>query len=98
MPNVIVYSKKDCPNCDRLKVLLSGENIEYSIVKIDTPAALTELMMKDVSIMSAPVLQIDNNFHTLPDMASYSESSKDAGMLIIDQHKVMNIVEKEIRV
>lgn len=97
MSNVTVYSKKDCPNCDKLKGLLSKENIEYNIAKIDTPAALTELMMKNVSIMSAPVLQIGDKFHTLNDMASYSDSNNNAGMLTIDPCKVMDIIEKEIR-
>lgn len=92
MSNVTVYSKKDCPNCDMLKGLLNKENIEYKIVKIDTPAALTELRLNDVYTMSAPVLQIDNKFYTMDDIASPSRSNKDAGMLTIDQDKVMDIV------
>lgn len=94
MPNIIVYSKKDCHNCDMLKGLLNKENIEHKIAKIDTPAALTELRLNDVYTMSAPVLQIDNKFYTLDDMASPSKSSKDAGMLTIDKDKVMDIIGK----
>ena len=94
MPNIIVYSKKDCPNCDMLKGLLTKENIEYKMVKIDTPAALTELRLNDVYTTLAPVLQVDNTFYTLNDMASPNKSSKDAAMLIIDQGKVMDIIGK----
>lgn len=94
MSNVTVYSKKDCPNCDMLKGLLNKENIEYKIVKIDTPAALTELRLNDVYTMSAPVLQIDNKFYTMDDISSLNGSNKDAGMLTIDQDKVMDIIGK----
>jgi glutaredoxin 3 len=94
MSNIIVYSKKDCPNCDMLKGLLNKENVEYKIAKIDTPAALTELRLNDVYTMSAPVLQIDNKFYTMDDISSLSGSNKDAGMLTIDKDKVMDIVRK----
>ena len=94
MSNVTVYSKKDCPNCDMLKGLLNKENIEYKIVKIDTPAALTELRLKDVYTMSAPVLQIDNKFYTMDDISSLSGSNKDAGMLTIDKDKVIDIMRR----
>ncbi len=94
MHNVIVYSKKICQNCEKLKMLLVEKNIEHNIVRIDTPAALTELRMNGVFTMSAPVLQIDNKFHTLEDMATYS--SEDSGMPTIDKDMVMNIIEEEI--
>jgi glutaredoxin len=68
MPNVIVYSKKDCPNCDMLKELLKEKGIEHKIMRIDTPEALTELRMNNVFTMSAPVLQIDDKFYTMRDM------------------------------
>jgi glutaredoxin len=94
MPNITVYSKKDCPNCDMLKGLLNKENIEHKIEKIDTPAALTELRLNDVYTMSAPVLQIDNKFYTMDDMTSPSRNSKDTGMLTIDKDKVRDIIGK----
>jgi glutaredoxin len=86
MSNIIVYSKENCPNCDILKQLLNKENIEYEITKIDTPKALTELRMNSVFTMSAPVLQIDDNFYTLSDMADSNVISKDRIMKIIENY------------
>jgi glutaredoxin len=83
-----VYSKKGCPNCDMLKGLLREENIEYDIVRIDTPAALTELGMNNIFTMSAPVLQIGSKFYTIRDMtASGIETT-------IDRNRIMDIVGK----
>ncbi len=95
MSNITVYSKKSCPNCDLLKKLLMEKNIEHNIVRIDTPAALTELRMNSVFTMSAPVLQIGSKFYTLEDMATHS--SKESGMIAIDQDKVMGIIGSEVR-
>ncbi len=88
MPNIIVYSKKDCPNCDMLKGLLREENVEHKIVRIDTPEALTELRMNNVFTMSAPVLQIDKKFYTIRDMATHGLEST------IDRNMVMEIIGK----
>jgi glutaredoxin 3 len=88
MSSVTIYSKKDCPNCDLLKELLRGKNIEHNIVRIDTPEALTELRMNNVFTMSAPVLQIDNKFYTLRDMIEHDVDTT------IDINRVMNIIGK----
>jgi glutaredoxin len=88
MSNIIVYSKKDCPNCDMLKGLLREENVEYKIVRIDTPEALTELGMNNVFTMSAPVLQVDKKFYTIRDMTTPGLETT------IDRNIVMEIIGK----
>lgn len=88
MSNITVYSKEDCPKCDMLKVLLREENIEHKIVRIDTPEALTELRMKNVFTMSAPVLQMDDKFYTISDMVMPGQET------VIDRNRVMNIIGK----
>jgi glutaredoxin 3 len=88
MSNIIVYSKKDCPNCDMLKGLLKEGNIEHKIVRIDTPESLTELRMNNVFTMSAPVLQIDRKFYTIKDMTISGLETT------IDRDRVLNIIGK----
>lgn len=68
MTKILVYSKKDCPNCDTLKQLLKRENIEYQTINIFTPEAMTELAMNNVITRSAPVLQIDKKFYTVREL------------------------------
>ena len=88
MQNILIYSMKNCPNCEVLKQLLNRKNVEYKTININTPEALTELYKNSVYTMSAPVLQVDNKFYTFREMAS-------SGM--IDQNIVMNIIGEDIR-
>ena len=88
MTKILVYSKKDCPNCDMLKQLLNKENIPHKVVNIFTPEALTELSMNRVVTMSAPVLQIDNKFYTTRELCSNSDS--------ININVVKEIIKSEV--
>ncbi|MDD2777887.1 MAG: glutaredoxin domain-containing protein [Methanocellales archaeon] len=65
---VKVYTTKTCPRCEQLKSLLKSHSIEYEEVDMTTPEALTELRMRDVFTISAPVLQIDKSFITSKDL------------------------------
>ncbi len=65
---VKVYTTKTCPRCEQLKGLLKSHNIEYEEVEMATPEALTELRMRGVFTISAPVLQIDDSFITSNDL------------------------------
>ena len=87
MTNILVYSKKDCPNCEMLKQLLKKENIQHKVVNIFTPEAMTELAMNDVITRSAPVLQIDNKFYTTRELCKND---------IIDQNLVKEIIKDKI--
>ena len=80
----LVYSKKDCPNCDALKQLLKKENIQYETVNIFTPDAMTDLAMNNVITRSAPVLQIEDRFYTTRELCTQD---------IIDQNKVKEIIK-----
>ncbi|MDP2844555.1 MAG: glutaredoxin family protein [Candidatus Methanoperedens sp.] len=61
---ILIYSTRNCPNCRVLKQFLENKNVPFNEVDMATPAALTELRMNGVFTMAAPVLQIDNKFHT----------------------------------
>ncbi len=61
---ILIYSTGNCPNCRVLKQFLENKNVPFNEVDMATPAALTELRMNGVFTMAAPVLQIDNKFHT----------------------------------
>ncbi|MFZ2412142.1 MAG: glutaredoxin family protein [Candidatus Methanoperedens sp.] len=61
---ILIYSTRNCPNCKVLKQFLENKNVPFNEVDMATPAALTELRMNGVFTMAAPVLQIDNKFHT----------------------------------
>jgi glutaredoxin len=70
MPDVLIYTTKICPNCKTLKQLLDQKNITYKEEDMATPAALTELRMKGVFTMAAPVLQVGSKFHIYKDIST----------------------------
>lgn len=88
MTEILIYSIKNCPNCDTLKLLLNKENIQHRVVNMSTPEAMTELVMNGVVTRSAPVLQIDNNFYTTRELCP--------NMVDIDVNIVKNIIRSQI--
>ncbi|NYT01026.1 MAG: glutaredoxin family protein [Methanocellales archaeon] len=68
MSEVKVYTTEKCPRCNQLKGLLKSHEIAYEEVDMANPEALTELRMKDVFTISAPVLQIGDTFLTSKDL------------------------------
>lgn len=55
----IVYSKPNCPNCDRTKRLLDKHNIPFKVVDLSTDAeALAKV--KAAGFMAAPVVTTDD--------------------------------------
>lgn len=59
---VKVYSTEDCPRCEQLKRLLVSYEIQYEEVDMSTPEALTELRMNGIFTLTAPILQIGDEF------------------------------------
>lgn len=88
MKEISVYSKRDCKNCDALKLLLEKDNIPFKKINIFTPTAMTELAMNNVVTISAPVLQIGNKFYTTRDFCINND---------LNQDTVRSIVSKEFK-
>jgi len=63
-----VYSTKSCPKCEQLKVALVKAGIAFENIDMGTPEALTELRINGVFALSAPVLQVADNFYTIDDL------------------------------
>ncbi|MBN2109888.1 MAG: glutaredoxin family protein [Methanosarcinaceae archaeon] len=68
MAEVIIYTTKTCPKCEQLKRLLESKGIIFKTADMSTPEALTELKFNGVFTMSAPVLQINDEFLTHKDL------------------------------
>lgn len=62
-----IFTKANCIVCSQLKQYMEKKNIpfeEKNINKLMNPATLADLSMRKIYIMSAPVLQIDDEFYT----------------------------------
>jgi glutaredoxin len=64
MPEVIIYTTKTCPKCEMLKRALKESGVVFKTTDMSTPEALTELRVNGVFTLTAPVLQIDEEFLT----------------------------------
>lgn len=63
-----IFSTKTCPKCEQLKNTLKKNNIEFKEVDISTPESLTELAVNGIFTLSAPVLQVNQNFYTIKEL------------------------------
>ncbi|NYT02063.1 MAG: NrdH-redoxin [Methanosarcinales archaeon] len=64
----VVYSTESCPKCEQLKKQLKSWGQEFTEVNMATPEALTELRINGVFTLSAPVLQMGDDFYTVEDL------------------------------
>lgn len=62
--NIKVYTLKQCTQCPVLKQMLKNKNIEYEEIDMQNAKTMAYLFSKDPSIVSAPVLQIDENLYS----------------------------------
>lgn len=56
---IIVYSTKQCPKCKILKSNLDKVNIEYKELNIEDTDVATDLTMRNIAVLSAPMLEIN---------------------------------------
>jgi glutaredoxin len=64
MAKIIVYTTERCPKCNKLKNYLEANSVPFEVADMSTPEALTELRFNGVFTVTAPVLQINDNFLT----------------------------------
>ncbi|MBF1054445.1 MAG: glutaredoxin family protein [Parvimonas sp.] len=63
-----IYTKEDCPNCSKLKNILTKYNIEFEVVEDEK-----ELMIigSKSRIMSAPILELNDKFYSYIDFNNF---------------------------
>ncbi len=58
-----VFTTEVCPKCQRLKLFLESQGIQYETLDMQSPEGMTELLYSGVFIYDAPVLQVDESFY-----------------------------------
>jgi glutaredoxin len=61
--NIILYSKPNCDTCQALKKWLQSKNIKFEERDLDNIDVATDLIMKNVVVLSAPILEISGRFY-----------------------------------
>lgn len=67
-----IFTTETCPVCSTIKKLMDKNDIKYEVKDMNTPVAKTELAMKGLFPMSAPVMFIGGKIY---------ESEELSGML-----------------
>jgi glutaredoxin len=57
---LILYSSKNCPRCKALKKWLRRNNISFTERSLDETDVMTELVMRNLTVLSAPAIEVDN--------------------------------------
>jgi glutaredoxin len=79
MSDIIIYTTETCPKCVQLKNVLKSNNVAFTEADMSTPESLTELRLNGVFTVTAPVLQIDDDFLTYEEL--FNSDGVDLGSL-----------------
>jgi len=61
---VRLYTTKDCTRCPQVRAWLTKNDVEYDEVDMSSAKWMAELRIHGVFVVSAPVLQVGNEFFT----------------------------------
>lgn len=62
--NVAVYTSNGCPKCTLLKEWLKNRNTWFEEKNLENVDIMTDLVMRDLVILSAPALEVRNVVYT----------------------------------
>lgn len=62
--HVVVYSSDGCHKCAVLKEWLRNVNTHFEERSLENVDVMAELVMRDIVVLSAPVLEVDNSVYT----------------------------------
>ena len=57
--DIIVYTTSGCTRCDMLKKWLKNKNTTFVEKNLDDSNVMTDLVMRNFVVMSAPALEVD---------------------------------------
>jgi glutaredoxin len=83
---IIVYTSNGCPKCTLLKEWLKNKNTEFEEKNIEDINVMTELVMRNLVVMSAPALEVEEAFYT-EDQIFNGDSLADTKILEILEQK-----------
>lgn len=61
---IVVYTSSGCHKCALLKDWLRNVNEHFEERNLENVDVMAELVMRDIVVLSAPVLEVDNSVYT----------------------------------
>jgi glutaredoxin 3 len=62
MPNVVVYSKDDCPYCEAAKRLLEGKGVTFKEINVSKDPKLLDAVIQKTGHRTVPQIFINDQF------------------------------------
>jgi len=81
-----VYSSKNCPRCKALKKWLRKNKLSFTEKSLDDTDVMTELVMRNLTVLSAPALETENRVF-LSDQIFQEDNSLNPAFLKIMERK-----------
>lgn len=66
MAKIIIFSVANCPKCEQLKSAIPEG--DYQVKDMSKPEVLADLRCNEIFTISAPILQVNNQFYTIREM------------------------------
>jgi len=60
----VVYTSNGCHKCSVLKEWLKTSNRSYEERSLENVDVMTDLVMRNIVVLSAPVLEVDDSVHS----------------------------------
>jgi glutaredoxin len=61
---IVVYTSNGCNKCSVLKEWLKAANRHFEERSLENMDTMTELVMRDIVVLSAPVLEVENSVYS----------------------------------
>lgn len=61
---LVVYTSNGCHKCSVLKEWLKTSNRSYEERNLESVDVMTDLVMRNIVVLSAPVLEVDDSVHS----------------------------------
>lgn len=61
---IVVYTSNGCNKCGVLKAWLKAANRHFEERSLENMDIMTELVMRDIVVLSAPVLEVENSVYS----------------------------------
>ena len=72
MPQITVYSKSACPNCETVKKFLKQKNLKFNEISLDNPEMRASFMAAYPGVRTMPQVIVNDvrveNLHNLADV------------------------------
>ena len=63
-PGIVVYTSNGCHKCSTLKEWFKAANRYFEERSLENVDVMTELVMRNIVVLSAPVLEVDDSIYS----------------------------------